>query len=89
MQTLQSQYDCERQKRGDLEVQLAKMKQLLSTGQEALQQEQKTVEMLRQQMLVTSTPSPNSAAKVSFQDMTTKCYSHYKNYNQLRHFTNF
>ena len=82
---MQSQYDGERQKRAELEVQLAKMKQLLSTGQEALQQEQKTVEMLRQQV---TTPSPNSAAKVSFLDMT-KCYSHYKSYRQLRHFTNF
>jgi len=59
LQRLQIQFDGEKQRRVDLELQLAKMNQLLSTGQEALQQEQKTVDMLRQQ--VTSAPSSTSA----------------------------
>merc|ERR1712062_219049 len=66
LQRLQMQFDGEKQRRVDLELQLAKMNQLLSTGQEALQQEQKTVDMLRQQ--VTSAPSSasaNAAAKAT------------------------
>jgi len=63
MQRLQSQFDGEKQKRADLEMQLAKMNQLLSTGQEALQQEQKTVDMLRQQ--VTTGTSASNAAKAA------------------------
>ena len=88
MQRLQSQFDGEKQKRADLEMQLAKMNQLLSTGQEALPQEQKTVDMLRQQ--VTTGTSAN-AAKVSFLEVTSskKCYSYYKGYSHLRHFTSF
>ena len=92
LQRLQIQFDGEKQRRVDLELQLAKMNQLLSTGQEALQQEQKTVDMLRQQ--VTSAPSSasaNAAAKVSFLEVTSskKCYSYYKGYSHLRHFTSF
>merc|ERR1712029_518291 len=86
LQRLQIQFDGEKQRRVDLELQLAKMNQLLSTGQEALQQEQKTVDMLRQQ--VTSAPSStsaNAAAKVSFLEVTSskKCYSYYKGYSHL------
>ena len=89
MQRLQIQFDGEKQKRADLEMQLAKMNQLLSTGQEALQQEQKTVDMLRQQ--VTTGTSASNAAKVSFLEVTSskKCYSYYKGYSHLRHFTSF
>ena len=43
-----------------MDEKVAKMNQLLTTGQEALQQEKKTVEMLRQQ-IVSQTPT-----KVSF-----------------------
>merc|ERR1712122_224977 len=43
LQRLQGQFDDEKQRRAELELQLAKMNQLLTTGQEALQQEQKTV----------------------------------------------
>merc|ERR1719322_1905146 len=66
MQRLQGQFDDEKQRRAELELQLAKMNQLLTTGQEALQQEQKTVDMLRQK--VTSAPSStsgNAAAKAT------------------------
>merc|ERR1712051_1146357 len=42
--------------RKDLDEKVAKMNQLLTTGQEALQQEKKTVEMLRQQ-IVSQTPT--------------------------------
>lgn len=63
LQRLQIQFDGEKQRRVDLELQLAKMNQLLSTGQEALQQEQKTVDMLRQQ--VTSAPSSTSSGSAN------------------------
>ena len=92
MQRLQGQFDDEKQRRAELELQLAKMNQLLTTGQEALQQEQKTVEMLRQQVS-SSSSSPNNtsaaAAKVSFLPVTAskKCYSYYKSYSHIRHFT--
>ena len=97
MQKLQSQFDDEKQRRSELELQLAKMNQLLTTGQEALQQEQKTVEMLRQQVLTSdsTSSSPNNtsatATKVSFLEVTAskKCYSYYKSYSHLRHFTSF
>ena len=57
---LQEQIDTEVRVRKDLDEKVAKMNQLLTTGQEALQQEKKTVEMLRQQ-IVSQTPT-----KVSF-----------------------
>ena len=89
---MQIQFDGEKQKRADLEMQLAKMNQLLSTGQEALQQEQKTVDMLRQQVTTGGTSATsNASAKVSFLEVTSskKCYSYYKGYSHLRHFTSF
>ena len=57
---LQEQINIEVRVRKDLDEKVAKMNQLLTTGQEALQQEKKTVEMLRQQ-IVSQTPT-----KVSF-----------------------
>merc|ERR1712083_769961 len=51
---LQEQIDTEVRVRKDLDEKVAKMNQLLTTGQ-ALQQEKKTVEMLRQQ-IVSQTP---------------------------------
>ena len=57
---LQEQIDTEVRVRKALDEKVAKMNQLLTTGQEALQQEKKTVEMLRQQ-IVSQTPT-----KVSF-----------------------
>jgi hypothetical protein len=57
MSRLQQEIDSEGRQRQELDSKVAKMSQLLSTGQEALQQEKKTVEMLRQQLA-------NSPAKV-------------------------
>ena len=42
--------DTEKRGRADLEGKVAEMNQIISTAQEALQQEQKTVELLRQQI---------------------------------------
>merc|ERR1719362_1145609 len=53
---LQEQINTEVRVRKDLDEKVAKMNQLLTTGQEALQQEKKTVEMLRQQ-IVSQTPT--------------------------------
>merc|ERR1711962_1441555 len=53
---LQDEIDTEVRLRKDLDEKVAKMNQLLTTGQEALQQEKKTVEMLRQQ-IVSQTPT--------------------------------
>ena len=63
---LQDEIDTEVRLRKDLDEKVAKMNQLLTTGQEALQQEKKTVEMLRQQ-IVSQTPT-----KVSFLNLETK-----------------
>jgi len=71
MQRLQIQFDGEKQKRADLEMQLAKMNQLLSTGQEALQQEQKTVDMLRQQVTTGGTSATSNASAKAANAMTT------------------
>lgn len=51
MNNMREQIQKEVQLRKELDDKLAKMNQLLSTGQEALQQEKKTVEMLRQQLI--------------------------------------
>ena len=42
--------DTEKRSRAELEGKVAQMNQIISTAQEALQQEQKTVELLRQQI---------------------------------------
>ena len=57
---LRQEVEVEMRLRQELDEKVARMNQLLSTGQEALQQEKKTVEMLRQQ-IVSQTPT-----KVSF-----------------------
>ena len=57
---LQEQIDTEVRVRKDLDEKVAKMNQLLTTGQEALQQEKKTVEMLRQKIV------SQTQTKVSF-----------------------
>merc|ERR1719273_928115 len=46
------------QLRQELDEKVARMNQLISTGQEALQQEKKTVEMLRQQQVLSSASTP-------------------------------
>jgi len=48
---LREEIHVEIQLRQELDEKVARMNQLLSTGQEALQQEKKTVEMLKQQLL--------------------------------------
>ena len=53
---LQEQIETEVRLRQDTDEKLAKMNQLLATGQEALQLEKKTVELLRQQV-VSQTPT--------------------------------
>ena len=57
---LQEQIDTEVRVRKDLDEKVAKMNQLLTTGQEALQQEKKTVEMLRQQIVSQTQTKINS-----------------------------
>merc|ERR1712141_946517 len=47
---LKQKIESETQLRQDLDEKVAKMNQLLATGQEALTQEKKTVELLRQQI---------------------------------------
>jgi len=47
--SLRVNLDTEKRCRSDLEGKVAQMNQIISTAQEALQQEQKTVELLRQQ----------------------------------------
>merc|ERR1712172_323095 len=64
---LQEQIDTEVRARKDLDEKVAKMNQLLTTGQEALQQEKKTVEMLRQQ-IVSQTPTKGSSLGTNGQD---------------------
>jgi len=64
---LQEQIDTEVRVRKDLDEKVAKMNQLLTTGQEALQQEKKTVEMLRQQ-IVSQTPTKGSSLGTNGQD---------------------
>ena len=53
---LQEQIETEVRLRQDTDEKLAKMNQLLATGQEALQLEKKTVELVRQQV-VSQTPT--------------------------------
>ena len=50
MAVLKSNFDSEKRCRADLESKVVQMNQIISTAQEALQQEQKTVELLRQQI---------------------------------------
>merc|ERR1712156_1386560 len=64
---LQDEIDTEVRLRKDLDEKVAKMNQLLTTGQEALQQEKKTVEMLRQQ-IVSQTPTKGSCLATNGQD---------------------
>jgi len=64
---LQDEIDTEVRLRKDLDEKVAKMNQLLTTGQEALQQEKKTVEMLRQQ-IVSQTPTKGSSLATNGQD---------------------
>ena len=52
----------ETQLRQELDQKVVKMNQLLTTGQEALAQEKKTVELLKQQM---ASSSPQTPIKVS------------------------
>ena len=52
----------ETQLRQELDQKVVKMNQLLTTGQEALAQEKKTVELLKQQMV---SSSPQTPIKVS------------------------
>jgi len=53
---LKQKIEAETQLRQDLDEKVAKMNQLLATGQEALAQEKKTVELLRQQLASPETP---------------------------------
>ena len=50
MEELKNNFDTEKRCRADLESKVVQMNQIISTAQEALQQEQKTVELLRQQI---------------------------------------
>jgi len=50
MEVLKNNFDTEKRCRADLESKVVQMNQIISTAQEALQQEQKTVELLRQQI---------------------------------------
>ena len=50
MESLKDTLEKEKRGRSDLEGKVAQMNQIISTAQEALQQEQKTVELLRQQV---------------------------------------
>ena len=50
MESLKDTLETEKRCRSDLEGKVAQMNQIISTAQEALQQEQKTVELLRQQV---------------------------------------
>jgi len=64
---LQDEIETEVKLRKDLDEKVAKMNQVLTTGQEALQQEKKTVEMLRQQ-IVSQTPTKGSSLATNGQD---------------------
>ena len=57
---LRQEVEVEMRLRQELDEKVARMNQLLSTGQEALQQEKKTVDILRQQLM-----SPSTSAKVN------------------------
>ena len=59
---MKQKIEAETQLRQELDEKVAKMNQLLATGQEALAQEKKTVELLRQQVA-----SPQTPVKVSIQ----------------------
>ena len=50
MGSLKNSLDKEKNCRSELEAKVAQMNHIISTAQEALQQEQKTVELLRQQI---------------------------------------
>jgi len=57
MESLKDTLETEKRCRSDLEGKVAQMNQIISTAQEALQQEQKTVELLRQQVPKTDKPA--------------------------------
>lgn len=57
MESLKDTLETEKRGRSDLEGKVAQMNQIISTAQEALQQEQKTVELLRQQVPKTDKPA--------------------------------
>ena len=59
---LRQKVEEETQLRQELDQKVVKMNQLLTTGQEALAQEKKTVELLKQQM---ASSSPQTPIKVS------------------------
>merc|ERR1712154_590789 len=59
MEVLKNNFDTEKRCRADLESKVVQMNQIISTAQEALQQEQKTVELLRQQI-----PKSDKSAEV-------------------------
>ena len=61
MEVLKNNFDTEKRCRADLESKVVQMNQIISTAQEALQQEQKTVELLRQQI-----PKPDKVGHRQF-----------------------
>ena len=82
---LQEQIDTEVRVRKDFDEKVAKMNQLLTTGQEVLQQEKKTVEMLRQQIVSQTQTKMNSKTyfclglrhnflSLHFESFLLKCY---------------
>jgi uncharacterized coiled-coil protein SlyX len=58
MGSLKTNLDKETHCRSDLETKVAQMNQIISTAQEALQQERKTVDLLKQQMSKTDKVNP-------------------------------
>jgi len=72
MESLKDTLETEKRGRSDLEGKVAQMNQIISTAQEALQQEQKTVELLRQQVpkidKPAESPSLNSVNGINKQE---------------------
>ena len=66
---LKQKIESETQLRQDLDEKVAKMNQLLATGQEALVQEKKTVELLKQQL---GDSSPNKVCRKISDDESEK-----------------
>ena len=60
LETVKSDLATERSKSTELGSQVAKMNQIISASQEALQQEQKTVELLKEAKVNTQVDSPSS-----------------------------
>ena len=71
LKRLKSEAESETRLKKDLEDKVAKMSQLLTTGQEALNQEKKTVEMLRQQIL---SQTPVKVNSVEFWPRVILCF---------------